>query len=51
MDLRKVISELRSQKEQIDEAIVALERLTMTRKGRGRPPKWLIAAEERVESS
>jgi len=50
MDLKKIISELRSQKEQIDQAIVALERLTIARKGRGRPPKWLSAGEERAES-
>ena len=39
MDLKKVLAELRSRKEQIDQAIAALERLTLTRKGRGRPPK------------
>ena len=41
MDLHKIISELQSEKQRLDEAIVALERLsTVASKGkkRGRPP-------------
>jgi hypothetical protein len=41
MDLHKIISELQSEKQRLDEAILALERLsTVASKGkkRGRPP-------------
>jgi hypothetical protein len=48
MDLKKVIIELRARKEQIDQAIVALERLTLARKGRGRPQKGVPESGERV---
>ena len=42
MDIDKILSELRSESERIDEAIQMLERLA-ARKGRrrGRPPAWL----------
>ncbi len=41
MDLHKIISELQSEKQRLDEAIIALERLSsVSQKGkkRGRPP-------------
>jgi hypothetical protein len=45
MDVTKMIAELRSQRDQLDEAIIALERMIRgTGKRRGRPPKWLSAA-------
>jgi hypothetical protein len=45
MDLTKSISELRSQRDKVEEAIQALERLMESRRARrGRPPKWLIEA-------
>jgi len=47
MDLKKIIAELRSRKEQIDQAIAALERLSIPRRGRGRPPK--LVSESRVD--
>ena len=44
MDITKMLSELRSERMQIDEAIVALEHLARGGgKRRGRPPKWLAA--------
>jgi hypothetical protein len=44
MDITQIIAELRSEREQIDEAIVALERLARgSGKRRGRPPKWMTA--------
>ena len=50
MDIEKVLTELREERELIDGAIVALERLARGgAKRRGRPPKWMIAAE--VEGS
>ncbi len=45
MDVTKMIAELRSQRDQLDEAILALERMIRgTGKRRGRPPKWLSEA-------
>jgi hypothetical protein len=45
MDLTKSISELRSQRDKVDQAIQALERLADSRRARrGRPPKWLTDA-------
>jgi hypothetical protein len=47
MEVTKVIAELRKERDQIEEAIVSLERLA--RGGgarRGRPPAWLAAAKK-----
>ena len=45
MDLLKAISELRAEREQILNAILALERLARGQgKRRGRPPKWMSDA-------
>ena len=44
MDVEKMISELRAQRDQIEHAILALERLRATR--RGRPPKWATAQKD-----
>jgi hypothetical protein len=45
MDIAKMLSELRSEREQIEEAIVVLQRLaTGGGKRRGRPPKWMSQA-------
>jgi hypothetical protein len=42
MDIMKMLSDLRTEHSQIDEAILVLERLaTGQGKRRGRPPKWL----------
>jgi hypothetical protein len=44
MDISKMISDLRQEREQIGEAIIALERLaTRSGKRRGRPPAWMAA--------
>jgi hypothetical protein len=38
-----MIAELRTERERLDEAILALERLSANKgKRRGRPPKWLV---------
>ncbi len=43
MDLTKLISELRSERQHIEEAILALERIAQGGgKRRGRPPKWMV---------
>lgn len=42
MDVNKMLQELREEREQIEEAILTLERLARGRgKRRGRPPAWL----------
>ncbi len=42
MDLSKALAELRQEREQIDEAILSLERLARGRgPRRGRPPTWM----------
>ncbi len=42
MDVAKILSELKSEREQIEEAILSLERLARGRtRGRGRPPAWM----------
>ncbi|MDX1983113.1 MAG: hypothetical protein SFV51_22770 [Bryobacteraceae bacterium] len=42
MDVNKMLQELREEREQIEEAILSLERLARGRgKRRGRPPSWL----------
>jgi hypothetical protein len=42
MDISKMLAELHSERKQLDEAIVTLERLALGRgKRRGRPPAWM----------
>jgi len=46
MDVSKILAELKAEREQIEEAIVSLERLARGRgKRRGRPPSWMSSAE------
>ncbi len=48
MDVAKILTELRQEREQIEEAIISLERLARGRgKRRGRPPAWLALAKKR----
>jgi hypothetical protein len=45
MDVLKMLAELRQERAQIEEAIVALERLALGHgKRRGRPPTWMTAS-------
>jgi hypothetical protein len=42
MDVSKILAELREERQQIEEAIVSLERLARGRgRRRGRPPAWM----------
>jgi hypothetical protein len=42
MDVSKILAELKAERQQIEEAIVSLERLALGRgRGRGRPPTWM----------
>ncbi|MCC6857154.1 MAG: hypothetical protein IT158_01260 [Bryobacterales bacterium] len=44
MDVTKILAELRQEREQIEEAILSLERLARGRgRRRGRPPAWMAA--------
>jgi len=47
MDISKILADLRQQQEQLEEAILSLERLALGRgKRRGRPPAWMANAKE-----
>jgi hypothetical protein len=47
MDITTMLTELRNERAQIEEAIISLERLATGRgKRRGRPPAWMAAAKE-----
>ena len=42
MDVTKILAELKGEREQIEEAILSLERLAQGRgRRRGRPPSWM----------
>ena len=44
MDVSKILTELREERAQIEEAILSLERLATGRgKRRGRPPAWMAS--------
>lgn len=48
MDVNKILQELRQEREQIEDAIISLERLARGRgKRRGRPPNWMKEASDR----
>ena len=48
MDVSKILEELRQEREQLEEAIMSLERLARGRgKRRGRPPSWMVEAKKR----
>lgn len=47
MDLEKILTELRAERNRIDEAILAIERISHgSAKRRGRRPKWPAQAQE-----
>ncbi len=48
MDVAKILSDLRQEREQLEEAILSLERLARGRgKRRGRPPAWMAEVKRR----
>lgn len=48
MDVTKILAELRQEREQLEEAILSLERLASGRgRRRGRPPAWMSDAKKR----
>jgi hypothetical protein len=50
MEVDKILAELRLEREQLEEAILSLERLAARgAKQRGRPPAWLARVKESAE--
>jgi hypothetical protein len=48
MDVLKMLADLRQERQQIEEAILTLERLAQGRgRRRGRPPAWMTAVKRR----
>jgi hypothetical protein len=48
MDVSKILTELRGEREQIEEAIMSLERLARGRgRRRGRPPAWMTELDKK----
>jgi hypothetical protein len=48
MNLDKMLAELRTEREQVEEAILVLERMAVGRgRRRGRPPKWMTEVKRR----
>lgn len=51
MDVAKILADLRQEREQIEEAIITLERLAHGRgRRRGRPPAWMVEAKKRIKA-
>lgn len=50
MDVSKILEQLREERDQLEAAIVTLERLALGRgKRRGRPPSWMVEARKRAK--
>jgi hypothetical protein len=48
MDINKMLEELRAEREQVEQAIMVLERIAVGRgRRRGRPPAWMTQAKRR----
>ncbi|HZL57839.1 MAG TPA: hypothetical protein VFC21_12180 [Bryobacteraceae bacterium] len=48
MDVGKILIDLRQERDQLEEAILSLERLVRGRgKRRGRPPAWMVEVKRR----
>jgi hypothetical protein len=48
MDVTKILADLRQEREQLEEAIISLERLARGRgRRRGRPPSWMAEVKRR----
>jgi hypothetical protein len=51
MDITKILDELRQEREQLDEAILSLERLAAGGRRRGRPPAWIAAVKQQTTAT
>jgi hypothetical protein len=51
VDIPNILKELYEDRDRVDQAIAAMERLGATgQRRRGRPPKWLVEARKGVKS-
>ena len=48
MDINKILEDLRQEREQLEEAILSLERLAAGGRRRGRPPAWIAAVRQKT---
>lgn len=48
MDITKILEDLRQEREQLEEAILSLERLAAGGRRRGRPPAWIAAVRQKA---
>lgn len=49
MDISKILADLRKERDQLEEAILTIERLAHGRgKRRGRPPSWMVEAKTQL---
>ena len=46
MDITKILEDLRQERDQLEEAILSLERLAAGGRRRGRPPAWIAAVRQ-----
>ena len=53
MDVDRILQQLYDERQAVEELIIALERMAASRgdKPRGRPPKWLKEARDRLAES
>lgn len=52
MDVTKILDDLRQEREQLEEAILSLERLASGQgRRRGRPPAWMVEARKRAKAA
>lgn len=52
MGVHKILAEFYNERQQLDEAIAAIERLAVRgQRRRGRPPKWLTEARKKPEAA
>jgi hypothetical protein len=52
MQIEKMLAELRTERDQLNEAILVMERLAVGRgRRRGRPPAWMVAGEEERQAA
>ena len=50
MDITKILEDLRQEREQLEEAILSLERLAAGGRRRGRPPAWIAAVRQKQQA-
>jgi hypothetical protein len=48
LDITKILEDLRQERDQLEEAILSLERLAAGGRRRGRPPAWIAAVRQQT---